>query len=135
MNSVVMIAYYFPPDGSAGVYRPLRFVRQLPGRGWHPSVVTVNGNGHARYDPQLMELVPEEIEVVRVPHRDIWQAIQAKRTARMRARIDNASPRESARVTEGTPSTSPQFSPKSGADSRSGGLLPGSGSVLDSAGH
>jgi hypothetical protein len=87
MKSVLMIAYYFPPDGSAGVYRPLRFVRHLPARGWQPSVVTANGNGYARYDPQLMELVPKDVEIVPVSGDDIWQTIQAKRARRVKKRM------------------------------------------------
>ena len=39
MKSVVMIVHEFPPEGSAGVYRPLRFVRHLPSEGWRPVVI------------------------------------------------------------------------------------------------
>src|ERR1700676_4627 len=87
MKSVLMIAYYFPPDGSAGVYRPLRFVRHLPARGWQPSVVTANGKSYARYDPQLMELVPKDVKIVPVSGEDIWQTIQAKRARRVKKRM------------------------------------------------
>src|SRR5687768_9418694 len=40
MKSVLMIAYFFPPEGNAGVYRPLRFVRQLSKIGWSTAVVS-----------------------------------------------------------------------------------------------
>jgi hypothetical protein len=88
MNGVLLISYYFPPDGGAGVYRPLRFVRQLPAMGWHPSVITVNGDGHDRYDPGLLKSVPEGIEIVRVSDRDVWRAIQTKRTRRFEQRVE-----------------------------------------------
>jgi glycosyltransferase involved in cell wall biosynthesis len=91
-NSVVMIAYYFPPDGSAGVYRPLRFVRQLPTRGWLPSVVTIDSDAHPRPDPRLMDLVPAEVDVVRVSNRDIWKRIQAEREKRTRAQLRDGNP-------------------------------------------
>jgi len=52
MKSVVMI-YGFPPEGSAGVYRPLRFVRHLPSFGWHPTVITVDAKSYETYDSSL----------------------------------------------------------------------------------
>jgi len=37
----LMIAYYFPPLGGAGVQRTLKFARYLPEYGWRPSILTV----------------------------------------------------------------------------------------------
>jgi len=79
---MVMIAYNFPPDGSAGVYRPLRFLRHLPGSGWHPTVVAADNRHQGRYDPGLLSLVPDQIEVVRVSGEDTWQRFQAWREGR-----------------------------------------------------
>src|ERR1700686_2025203 len=92
MSSVVLIAYSFPPDGGAAVYRPLRFVRRLPAMGWHPTVVTAHGR-YDRYDPDLMESVPRGIEIVRVSDGDIWHGIQAKRATRLEKRIASGVPR------------------------------------------
>ena len=85
MKSVLMIAYWFPPDGSAGVYRPLRFIRHLPKMGWSPTVLSADLAPHSwsRYDPELLRMVPPETEVVSVRSTDWWQAIQARRTARI----------------------------------------------------
>lgn len=82
MKSMVMIAYNFPPDGSAGVYRPLRFVRHLSGVGWHPTVVTADNKRKGRYDPGLLSLVPDQVEVVRVAGEDSWQRFQDWREER-----------------------------------------------------
>ena len=98
MGQVVIIAVYFPPDGSAGVSRPLRFVRELPSHGWVPSVVTVNARAHERHDPHLMETVPREVDVIRVSDRDLWQAIQARRANRLHARLEAATPTQAAKV-------------------------------------
>ncbi len=87
MRSVVMIAYGFPPEGNAGVYRTLRFVRHLPAMGWKPTVITLDNNLYERYDPGLLALVPNEIEVIRVRSRDWWQAIQARRAQRIRKKL------------------------------------------------
>ena len=82
MQSVVMIAFNFQPNGSAGVHRPLRFVRHLPPRGWHPTVVAANNPHQGRYDPGLLSLVPDQVEVVRVSGEDFWQWFQAWRAGR-----------------------------------------------------
>jgi hypothetical protein len=84
MKSVVMISYWFPPDGCAAVYRPLRFARHLPDAGWLPRIITADLDRYtcSRYDPELLSLVPSEIQVVRVGSRDLWQALQAWRARR-----------------------------------------------------
>src|SRR5258705_4732975 len=82
MKSVVMIAHTFPPEGSAGTYRPLRFSRHLPALGWSPSVISSDKYRYERYDPGLLALIPNEMEVLRVRGRDPWQAIQAWRARR-----------------------------------------------------
>src|ERR1700752_5390586 len=76
-----MIAYAFPPEGHAGVYRPLRFVRHLPDMGWSPIVITGDPGryGYIRHDPHLVKLVPEDTTVVRVTEHDPWQLLQAYR--------------------------------------------------------
>jgi len=92
MKSVLMIAYGFPPEGNAGAYRPLRFVRQLPLFGWDPTVVTLDTESFERFDPTLLGLVPSEVEVIRVRNLDPWQAFQALRGRRLKERLSQASP-------------------------------------------
>ena len=91
MQSVILIAHCFPPDGSAGVYRPLRFVRHLPAMGWSVSVIAADlaPSGWTRYDAALLALVPSETEVVRVRSRDPWQAIQARRAQHMQKKLSS----------------------------------------------
>jgi glycosyltransferase involved in cell wall biosynthesis len=91
MNSVVMIAYFFPPEGNAGVYRPLRFVRHLPSMGWNASVISLDTNYYERYDLGLLGLVPSDTEVIRVRSRDPWQSIQTKRAQRIQQKLTCAS--------------------------------------------
>jgi hypothetical protein len=85
MKHVVMIAYFFPPEGSVGTYRTLRFIRQLPNFGWSPKVVTVRSIQYERFDPGLVSSIPAGTEVVRVNGHDLWQAFQAWRSRRLRA--------------------------------------------------
>jgi glycosyltransferase involved in cell wall biosynthesis len=82
-----MIAHAFPPEGSAGVYRPLRFVAHLADMGWRPCVVSCEGPSYERYDPGLLELVPPGVEVRRVGSHDPWQSFQARRAKRIERRL------------------------------------------------
>jgi len=93
-----MIAYYFPPEGNAGAYRPLRFVRHLPSFGWHPSVVTLETETYERYDPALLEQIPDGVEVSRVPNRDPWQALLTRRAQRVQENLAKASREQTAHV-------------------------------------
>src|SRR6476646_9562132 len=86
MRRVVMIAHTFPPEGSAGAYRPLRFARHLPATGWAPHVVAASKYVYERYDPQLAERLPSETRVLRVRARDPWLALQAWRASRQSAK-------------------------------------------------
>ena len=89
MQSVLLIAHCFPPDGSPGVYRPLRFTRYLPAMGWSVSVIAADlaPYGWTRYDPALLALVPSETEIIRVRNRDPWQTLQARRAHQTQARL------------------------------------------------
>jgi hypothetical protein len=87
MRSVAMIAYGFPPEGSAGVFRPLRFVRHLPTLGWRASVVAADTPCYERFDPGLLSLVPRGTEIVRVRGRDPWRSVQLWRSRRLRNKL------------------------------------------------
>jgi hypothetical protein len=82
-----MISYIFPPEGNAGTYRPLRFVRHLPAHGWRPVVIANAPYSYQRYDPTLLSLVPPETEILSVRNPDRWAAFQQ---ARERPRERNA---------------------------------------------
>lgn len=91
MKSVVMIAYSFPPEGHAGMHRPLRFVRHLTALGWSADVISSEIDRYSsRYDPGLLTMVPSDTKVIRVPRRDPWQAIQGWRGQRIQKRIASA---------------------------------------------
>src|SRR5262245_8912959 len=83
MKSVLMLAYWFPPEGNAAVYRPLRFLRNLPSHGWEGRVVCGDGP-FERYDPNLSEQIPEGAQIIRIGGRDLWQSLQAMRGEKLR---------------------------------------------------
>jgi Glycosyl transferase 4-like domain len=96
MKSVVMIAYHFPPEGNAAAFRPLRFARCLPTKGW--SVSVISADRYERYDAELLALIPQETEVFRVRARDPWQAIQARRTRRFQKQIAGVTVERAAQI-------------------------------------
>jgi glycosyltransferase involved in cell wall biosynthesis len=64
---VLIITYYWPPSGGAGVQRWLKFTKYLPSSGWLPVVLTVNPD-YAAYpfrDPSLYGEIPLDVEVHR----------------------------------------------------------------------
>ena len=54
-----MIAYFFPPAGVVGVYRPLKFIKYLPDFGWTSRVLTVSNGKFPTVDASLVSLVPD----------------------------------------------------------------------------
>jgi glycosyltransferase involved in cell wall biosynthesis len=65
VKKVLIISYYWPPSGGAGVQRWLKFVKYLPGFGIDPVVLTVDPR-YANYpqrDPSLEKEVPDGIRV------------------------------------------------------------------------
>jgi glycosyltransferase involved in cell wall biosynthesis len=42
MNKVLIITYYWPPSGGAGVQRWLKFAKYLPEFGWEPIILTID---------------------------------------------------------------------------------------------
>jgi glycosyltransferase involved in cell wall biosynthesis len=65
MKKVLIITYYWPPSGGAGVQRWLKFSKYLPQFGWEPVILTIDP-AFATYpaiDSSLEKEVPENIEV------------------------------------------------------------------------
>ncbi len=64
-KKVLIITYYFPPSGGAGVQRTLKFVKYLRESGWEPVVLTVRDADYPAYDASLFSEVPEGVKVYR----------------------------------------------------------------------
>ncbi len=85
-----MIAYFFPPEGNAGTYRPLRFARSLSHMRWRVNVLSVDPYQYERYDPELLDAVPKDVNVLRVRGRDLWQEFHARRGKKLKAELSVA---------------------------------------------
>lgn len=64
-KKVLMIAYYFPPSGGAGVQRTLKFIKYLPAVGWEPVVLTARDADYPAYDQSLLAELPPKLTVYR----------------------------------------------------------------------
>jgi len=64
---VLVLAYYFPPVGGAGVQRTLKFVKYLVPLGWVATVVSTRSRAYAARDASLVAEVPPEVRVTRTP--------------------------------------------------------------------
>ena len=70
MHKVLIITYYWPPSGGAGVQRWLKFVKYLRDFGWEPVIYTPSNPEFPVIDDSLANDIPAGIEVIRVP---IWE--------------------------------------------------------------
>ena len=65
MKKVLVIVYYWPPSGGAGVQRWLKFVKYLPQFGWQPTVITTKDGDYPAIDESLLQEIPEDIKIIR----------------------------------------------------------------------
>jgi glycosyltransferase involved in cell wall biosynthesis len=70
LKRVLIISYYWPPSGGAGVQRWLKFAKYLPEFGWQPIIYTPENPDYPAIDESLLKDVPNGIEVIRQP---IWE--------------------------------------------------------------
>ena len=74
MRKVLIITYYWPPAGGAGVQRWLKFVKYLRHFGWEPVVYTPENGEMPDVDDSLLNDIPENICVIKRPIREPYGA-------------------------------------------------------------
>ena len=67
MTKVLIISYYWPPSGGAGVQRWLKFAKYLPEFGWEPHVYTPENPEAPAKDESLLNDVSDEVVVIKKP--------------------------------------------------------------------
>jgi glycosyltransferase involved in cell wall biosynthesis len=70
MKKVLIITYYWPPSGGAGVQRWLKFSKYLPENGWQPIIYTPENPDFAIQDDSLLGDVAKETQVLKTK---IWE--------------------------------------------------------------
>ncbi len=73
MKKVLIITYYWPPSGGAGVQRWLKFVKYLKQFGWEPIVYTAQNPEYPIIDESFFKDIPEGITILKQP---IWEPYQ-----------------------------------------------------------
>ena len=66
-KKVLIITYYWPPSGGAGVQRWLKFSKYLHGFGWDPVIFTPENPDVPVVDPSLLKEIPEGVTVLKLP--------------------------------------------------------------------
>lgn len=69
-KKVLIITYYWPPSGGAGVQRWLKFAKYLPEFGWEPVVYTPENPEAPSTDDSLLADIPHSVTVIKKP---IWE--------------------------------------------------------------
>lgn len=67
---MLIITYYWPPSGGAGVQRWLKFAKYLPEFGYEPIIYTPENPDFPAIDESLVDDIPEGISVLKQP---IWE--------------------------------------------------------------
>lgn len=70
LKRVLIILYYWPPSGGAGVHRWLKFVKYLRNFGWEPVVYIPSNPDYPIIDSNRIEEIPNDIEIIKRP---IWE--------------------------------------------------------------
>lgn len=77
MKKVLIITYYWPPSGGAGVQRWLKFVKYLREFNWEPIVYTAENGEMPEIDESLSKDIPKSVTVLKTP---IWEPYSVYKT-------------------------------------------------------
>ncbi|WP_422003727.1 glycosyltransferase family 4 protein [Roseivirga pacifica] len=72
-EKVLVVTYYWPPSGGAGVQRWLKFTKYLPEFGYDPIVFTPENPSFDLVDESLLKDVSPKVDVLKFP---IWEPYQ-----------------------------------------------------------
>ena len=73
MKKVLIISYYFPPSGGAGVQRWLKMLKYLPQYGVEPIVLTVDEKyaSYPQVDKSLLDEIPSWLKIYKTKTREV----------------------------------------------------------------
>ncbi|MCI5057957.1 MAG: glycosyl transferase family 1, partial [Flavobacteriales bacterium] len=65
MKKVLIVTYYWPPSGGAGVQRWLKFTKYIREYGWEPVIYTIDNGEIPVEDQSLSSDIPENLTVLK----------------------------------------------------------------------
>ena len=77
MKTALILTYYWPPSGGAGVQRWLKFVKYLRDFGWEPFIFCPENPEYPEQDNSLARDIPDGIKILKVP---VWEPYSAYKT-------------------------------------------------------
>ncbi|MDP1901629.1 MAG: glycosyltransferase [Rubrivivax sp.] len=106
--NVLLVTYYYPPLGGAGVQRALKFSKYLGDFGVRASVLAADNRDYV-HDESLLAEVPDALAVRRVEHRPWLQRFMAWRKRGAAAAAPKSAPKSAPapRLADGGTSASP----------------------------
>ena len=90
---LLLITYYFPPCGGASVQRWLKWLPELVRLGHEITVITTLNGDYPVLDESLLEEVPKEIKVLRVPSPSpgkLWKLLFGAKSRLPHGNLDNS---------------------------------------------
>ncbi len=83
MKKVLIITYYWPPSGGSPVLRWLNFAKYLPEHGWQPIIFTPKNPVPQAIDEDLLNEVPEHVQVFKGIVREPANFLGIKKSAKI----------------------------------------------------
>jgi glycosyltransferase involved in cell wall biosynthesis len=90
IKKVLILTYYWPPSGGAGVQRWLKFVKYLPQFGWEPIIYTAENPEIPETDPSLEQDIPSGITILKQPIKEPYNAYKRLMGRKKEERINAA---------------------------------------------
>ncbi|HEX5112090.1 MAG TPA: glycosyltransferase, partial [Saprospiraceae bacterium] len=85
MKKFLLITYYWPPAGGAGVMRWAKMSKYISEFGWEPVIYTPSNGETGMHDESLLKEIPSHIEMVKTP---IWEPYDLYKTFLGRSKKD-----------------------------------------------
>ena len=85
MKKFLLITYYWPPAGGAGVMRWAKMSKYISEFGWEPVIYTPSNGETGMHDESLLKEIPSHIEIVKSP---IWEPYDLYKTFLGRSKKD-----------------------------------------------
>ncbi len=77
LKKFLLITYYWPPSGGAGVMRWAKMTKYISQYGWQPIIYTPLDNEVAVHDESLLKDIPSDLVVIKTP---IWEPYDLYKT-------------------------------------------------------